>query len=78
MKNARSGITLGELALPDFTVVHSDDAIFDVIQGMVRRDAIMALVIRRAGRPPPENLSGVIDKEHIAEAVAASVQVYPA
>jgi CIC family chloride channel protein len=71
-----SSITgLGELAQLDFAVVRNDDVVFDVIQWMVRRDA---LVIRGDGAPRPENVSGVIDKEHIAEAVAASVQVYPA
>jgi chloride channel protein, CIC family len=76
--NARRGITLGELAQPDFTVVRYDDVVLDVIQRMLRRGAIMALVIEGHGAPTPDNISGVIDKEHIAEAVAASVQVYPA
>jgi CIC family chloride channel protein len=37
----------------------------------------MALVIRGNGVPRPEDVAGVITKEHIADSVASSVRMYP-
>jgi len=73
----RSDIRLGELASRNFTFVREDDIAFDVIQRMWGKDAIMALVLRDHGVPAPENVAGVITKEHVADSVASSVKVYP-
>jgi CIC family chloride channel protein len=74
-----TGVTLGEVAQKNFTIVREADAMFSVITRMSRRDAAMALVLSRdAGRSPrPEHIRGVITKEHIAESVARTVQIYP-
>jgi chloride channel protein, CIC family len=47
-----------------------------------RRNAVMALVVGAdAGgkyhRPHPEDVLGIITKEHVADAVAGSLQFYP-
>jgi H+/Cl- antiporter ClcA len=48
-EGAQSGVTLGDLASRDFTIVREDDIIFDVIQRIWRRRAGMALVVRSRG-----------------------------
>jgi CIC family chloride channel protein len=76
-----TGITLGDVARRDFTLVREDDVAFDVIARMWRRKAVMAVVVRRDRHrrhlPRPGDVLGVITKEHVADAVAASIQVYP-
>jgi len=70
-------VTLGELARPNFTLVHERDVAFDVIAVMWARRAAMAVVMRQHAPPRPENVLGVITKEHIADAVASSIRLYP-
>ena len=77
-EGTRSSATLGNLASRDFTIVREDDIVFDVIQRIWRRRAGMALVVRGRGVPRAENVVGVITKEHVADSVASSIQVYPA
>jgi CIC family chloride channel protein len=74
---AQSGMTLRDIANRNFTVVREDDIVFDVIQRIWRKHASMALVVRGSGIPRPENVVGVITKEHVADSVANSVKVYP-
>ena len=77
---AQSGITLGDVARKDFTIVREGDAIFDVIRRMSRRDVTMALVTALPNRrtiPRPQQICGVITKEHVADSVAKSVSIYP-
>ena len=78
-KEARdSGVKLRDIASRNFTIVREDDIVFDVIQRIWRKQAAMALVVRGSGIPRPENIVGVITKEHVADSVANSVKVYPA
>jgi CIC family chloride channel protein len=70
-------VTLGELASRQFTIAHEDDLIFDVIPRLWRRRGIMTLVVRRQGIPRPQDVVGVITKEHVADSVAESIQIYP-
>ncbi len=77
-----TGVTLGDVATHNFTLVRADDVAFDVITRMWRRHAVMAIVVgssakRRFHSPRPSEVVGVITKEHVADAVAASIQVYP-
>ena len=37
----------------------------------------MAIVVRGHGVPRPLKIAGVITKEHVADSVASSVQIYP-
>ena len=61
-----------------FTLVREDDVVFDVIRRrMWRKGAFMALVVRDRRVPRPGTIVGVITKEHVADSVAASVQIYP-
>jgi hypothetical protein len=48
-----------------------------VIRRMWRRNAIMAVVLRRRGVPRGSDVAGVITKEHVADSVADSVKAYP-
>jgi CIC family chloride channel protein len=73
-------ITLGDVARPDFTIVKDDDPVFDIIRRMTRRGVTMALVLEIGDRrsvPRPEQIRGVITKEHVADSVAKTVAYYP-
>jgi hypothetical protein len=69
--------TLSDVASRNFTVVGEAETAFDVIRRMWRRNAIMAVVVRRHGIPRAEDVAGVITKEHVADSVADSVSAYP-
>ena len=70
-------MTLGELASPHFTIVRAGDAVFDVIARLSRRRAWMAIVVRPCRVPRAGDVVGVITKEHVADAVAGSIKIYP-
>jgi len=72
-----TGITLGDVARPNFTIVREDDVAFEVIQRIWRKGAVMAIVVRGRSVPRPDDVAGVITKEHVADSVASSVQIYP-
>jgi CIC family chloride channel protein len=76
-EGTRSSVTLRDIASRDFTIVREDDIIFDVIQRMSRKRATMALVLRGRGVARAENIAGVITKEHIADSVADTIEIYP-
>jgi chloride channel protein, CIC family len=70
-------VTLGRLAQRNFIVVDESAAAFDVISQLRRQRAVMAVVLTPA-RTGPAQVSGVIAKEHIADAVASSIRIFPA
>jgi chloride channel protein, CIC family len=72
-----SSVTLGRLAQRNFIVVEETAAAFDVISQLRRQRAVMAVVLAHAQAGPPQ-VSGVIAKEHIADAVASSIRIFPA
>jgi CIC family chloride channel protein len=74
----RSTVTLRDIMDRNFTIVREGDVAFEVIQRIWRKHAAMALVVRGSGVPRPENIAGVITKEHVADSVANSIKVYPA
>jgi CIC family chloride channel protein len=74
---APAGATLGDLASSAFTTAHENEIMFEVIEDIWNRNAVMALVLRDHGTASPENIVGVITKEHVADSVAASVKFYP-
>lgn len=77
LEGRTTGATLGEVARKNFTIAREEDAIFDVIDRMWRRDAIMAVVVSGTGRVPRANqVVGVIGKENIADSVADSIKGY--
>ncbi len=72
------GATLGELATRSFVIARGDEVMFDVIGRMWRRDAFMAVVVGKPrGTPRAGDVLGVITKDHVADSVAASIQIYP-
>jgi CIC family chloride channel protein len=77
LSSAQTGITLGDVANRNFTIVSEDDVAFDVIQRMWRRGAIMAVVVRGRGVPRGADVAGVVTKEHVADSVADSITLYP-
>lgn len=77
LESVDTGITLGDVARRNFTLVREDDIMFDVIQRIWRKRAAMAVVVSGAGVPRPGDVMGVITKEHVADSVADSVKVYP-
>ncbi len=74
---AAGGVLLGSLVRPNFTTVRESDVAFDVITNIRQRRAAMAIVISRPRGADPERVLGVITKEHVADTVARSVQIYP-
>ncbi len=75
---AGGGATLGELATRNFIITRGDEVMFDVIRHMWRHNAFMAVVIdKERGTPRAGDVLGVITKDHVADSVAASIQIYP-
>ena len=58
-----------------FTIVRATEVAFDVITTMWNRDATMAIVVSQDGGT--ERVLGVVTKEHVADTVARSIQIYP-
>ena len=76
-RDGASGVTLGDVASRNFTIVRENDIVFDVIQRIWRKHAMMALVVRGSGVPRADDIVGVITKEHVADSVADSMKIYP-
>jgi CIC family chloride channel protein len=72
-----SDITLGALAQRNFIVVQANDVAFGVISRLWRERAVMAVVVEQNQGVGPAPVLGVIAKEHIADAVATSIRIFP-
>ncbi|HMD55683.1 MAG TPA: chloride channel protein [Phycisphaerae bacterium] len=72
-----SSVTMRDIASSDFVFVHENEIVFDVIQEIWRKQAVMALVMRDPGMQQPGDIVGVITKEHVADSVASSIKIYP-
>ena len=70
-----SEIRLGDLVQPGHIIVRETEIAFDVITTMWDRNATMAIVVRSGDGT--ERVLGVVTKEHVADTVASSVQIYP-
>jgi chloride channel protein, CIC family len=79
LESTHTGVSLGEVASRNFTLVGEDDTAFDVIRRMWRRNSIMAVVVRGVARGVARgsDVAGVITKEHVADSVADSIKSYP-
>jgi chloride channel protein, CIC family len=71
LEAAHTGVSLGDVASRNFIVVREEETAYEVIRRMWRRNAIMAVVVRRG------EVAGVITKEHVADSVADSIKAYP-
>jgi CIC family chloride channel protein len=67
---------LGDLVGRNFIIVSGETVAFDVIKSMTQAHAAMAIVVDMANNEP-DKVVGVITKEHIADTVSRSVQLYP-
>ncbi len=77
LEGKQTGVVLRDVARKNFTVAREEDVLFDVIDRMWRRGAIMAVVVRGSGRVPrADEVVGIIGKEHIADSVADSIKGY--
>jgi CIC family chloride channel protein len=72
---ASGDVPLGDLVQPRFTIVRETEVAFDVITTMWNRNAAMAIVVSHDGGT--ERVLGVVTKEHVADTVARSIQIYP-
>lgn len=77
LETANTAVTIGDVASRNFVVVGEDTVVFDVIERMWRKRGTMAVVVRGHGVPRGDDVVGVITKEHVADSVASSVQIYP-
>ena len=80
LARTQTGVTLGDVARNDYTIVREGDVVFDVIRRMSRRGVTMALVVDVPNKrtiPRPKQIRGVITKEHVADLVAKTVSIYP-
>jgi CIC family chloride channel protein len=77
LEGARTGISLGDVASRDYTIVGEDLVAFDVIDRIWRKKAFMAVVVRGRGVPRGDDVVGVITKEHVADSVASGIRLYP-
>jgi chloride channel protein, CIC family len=76
LESAYTGVTLGDVAIRNFTIVNERDIMFGVIGRMWQRGAMMAVVVGANGVPLANDVLGVITKEHVADSVALSVRPY--
>jgi chloride channel protein, CIC family len=74
---ARAGETLGDMASPEYTIAREQEVVSDVIRRLWRRKGMMAVVVRGDGVPRAADVVGVLTKEHVADSVAASIEIYP-
>ena len=72
-----SEVKLKALVQPRFTVVHESDVAFDVIKKLSKSRATMAIVISGTPSRTEQTVLGVITKDHLADTVARSVEIYP-
>jgi CIC family chloride channel protein len=78
LQSAQTGVTLGDVASRDFTIVGEELVASDIIERMWRRDAIMAVVVKSSrGVPRASDVAGVITREHVANSVAEGLKIYP-
>jgi CIC family chloride channel protein len=73
---AQAGMCMRDIASRNFTIVHEDDIVFGVIQGMWQRAATMAVVVRSGQAAQADQVAGIISKEHVADSVASSIAGY--
>jgi CIC family chloride channel protein len=76
-ESAYAGVSLGDVALREYTVARAQDVMFNVIGRMWRRNSAMAVVVRGEGRiPRVGDVVGIVSKEHIADSVAEGIRPY--
>jgi len=77
LEDRHTGVSLGDIASRDFTIVGTDMIASDVIQRIWRKNAFMAVVVRGRGVPREADVVGVVTREHVANSVAEGLKIYP-
>ncbi len=67
---------MGDVAQRNFTLARENDIAFDIVQRMARHDASMAVVTKTGGKWRPDEIVGVISKEHVADSVVESIRPF--
>ena len=75
-EQAYSGVRLGDVAQRNFTIARESDIMFDVVQRLTHRDAVMAIVVKDRSRGRPSDVVGIISKDQIANSVGASIKPF--
>jgi CIC family chloride channel protein len=75
-EQAYSGVRLGDVAQRNFTVARESDIMFDVVQRLTHRDAVVAIVVKDRSRARPSDVVGIISKDQIADSVGASIKPF--
>ena len=75
-EQAYGGVRLGDVAQRNFTVARESDIMFDVVQRLTHRDAVMAIVVKDRSRGRPSDVVGIISKDQIADSVGASIKPF--
>ena len=76
IEESYGGICLGDVAQENFTIARESDIMFDVVQRITRRDAVMAIVVKDRSRGRPADVVGIISKDQIADSVGASIKPF--
>ena len=76
IEESYSGILLGDVVQENFTIARESDIMFDVVQRITRRGAVMAIVIKDRSRGRPADVVGIIAKDQIADSVGASIRPF--
>jgi CIC family chloride channel protein len=74
--SAEDETRLGELVRPNFTIVGETEVAFDVINAFKRKNVIVAIVAGVTQAGAPQRVLGIITKEHVADTVASSIELY--
>ncbi len=69
-------VRMGDIAQKNFVLACETEIMFDVISHMARQRASSAVVFADGKRPHPENVVGIITREHIGDSVAEGVKRY--
>ncbi|NLS19077.1 chloride channel protein [Rhizobium sp. P40RR-XXII] len=77
LEERHTGVSLGDIASRDFTIVGTEMIASEVIQRIWRRNAFMAVVVGGHGVPREADVVGVITREHVANSVADGLKIYP-
>jgi CIC family chloride channel protein len=75
-EQAYSGVRLGDVAQRNFTIARESDIMFDVVQRLTHRNAVMAIVVKDRSRGRPSDVVGIISKDQIADSVGASIKPF--
>lgn len=70
-----TGLTVGDLAHQDYTLVRETDAVFQVMQALSRKSAQVAIIVDKIASPGPKRVLGIITKDQVGAAVMDSMRI---